>query len=108
MTKKDLIIVGIKLMGIYIVVFGIFSLIPKGVTMLHYLIAFPGLAPSSASPDSQELMMKYAMKQGFVSTSTQMLWAIIRILIGLYFCKRGELVIKFLLGKRSINTPTNS
>lgn len=109
MSKRDLLFVGLRLIGIYLLIFGALDLLLKSATLTYnFQTIQKTLSEAIAKPvESDELVRSMVSQVRNVELGGRIIWDLIRILIGLYFCKGGKRVIDFLLGKEALNPPTN-
>jgi hypothetical protein len=89
---RNLLIIGLRLLGIYLLVFGVLGLLNKisSAFVLDYFVSM-----EMEIPVTSNLFQKIHL----LGISSGAIWQLIRIFVGLYFCKGGDMIIRFLVGK---------
>ena len=110
MSKRDLIFAGIRLIGIYLLVFGFLDLLLKSATFIYnYHAIQAAMFQTLGEPMTSDELFRSMLRQvQNVEIGAKIIWDLARIIIGWYFCKGGKRVIDFLSGKEEISPPTNS
>jgi len=92
LNYRYILIIGLRLIGIYLLIFGFFGFLNKlssAVIVFHLASTETGV----------EVFPLFFHNIEILSIASGVIWSLIRILIGLYFCKGGNMVIRFLAGK---------
>ena len=106
MTERDLLSIGIKLLGLYLLVFGIVGILINGSTMYHNYGKFQE-ALSALRDESGDMTIAALRQSILVESGGKVIWSVIKALVGLYFCKRGKKLTSFLMDKKPRNySPT--
>jgi len=89
---RYLLIIGLRLLGIYLLVFGVLGLLNKisSALVLDFFVSI-----EMEIPVTSNLFQKIQL----LGISSGAIWELIRISVGLYFCKGGDMIIRFLVGK---------
>ena len=95
MTKRDLFIVGLRLIGVYLIVFGFLGALHKlgsNYAMLRVISQAAGFDGFGGLAESMQ----------YLSIFTGVIWDLVRIVVGLYFCRGGELLFNFVRMKDGV------
>lgn len=92
LTKRALFIVGLRLIGIYLMIFGFLGALHKMGT--NYVML--RLVARTINLGLDEFAGAFIESMQYLSITTGVIWDLIRIVVGLYLCRGGKLIIKFV------------
>ena len=121
-TKRDIVNAALKLLGLYLLVFGTLDLIHKiifvfygGITYLSFAtrllggtrIDWAGYFSTARDIISSVGLGKVVITLVSTEAFREFAWDLLRIFVGLYFCRRGVFFQRLLFGKEDVNNQSN-